>query len=135
MIILKSFSTATETIDFKCSIISRAKPWINGFHRSDGLYAKVKDYTITVINVENNYSLRGANPNICFYGMIIRLCKKEFLFGYIGPSMFLTIFTLLMLISPYEYFHIRIIALLFWVIVYFGNMNRINDLRKFILSV
>ncbi len=134
MIILKSFSTTTETTDYKDSIICRTKPWINGFHRPDGLYAKVKNNTITILDVENDYSLRGANPNICFYGIIIPLFKKRILFGYIGPSMIFTIFTLLVLISPFEYLYIKIIALLFWVIVYLGNVKRIHYLRRFILE-
>ena len=132
MIVLKSFSNTTEVVCFKDSIISRTNPWINGSHRTNGLYSKIKNNTITILNVENDFSLRGANLNIYFYGIIIRLRKKEILFGYIGPSIIFTVFTLLILICPFEYLHIRIIALLFWVIIYFGNMDKISYLKEFL---
>ena len=134
MIILKKFSNSTDMADFKDSIICRTNPWIDGFHRPDGLYCKIKSNTIKVLSVENNYSLRGSNINICFYGMIIHLFKKDILLGYIGPTIIFTVFTLLVLMCPFEYIHIRIISLLLWVIVYLGNASKINGLREFILK-
>ena len=132
MIILKSFSNTTDIVAFKNSMVCRTNPWVNGFHRSDGLYCKITNNTIKILNVENNYSLRGSNINIGFYGIIINLFKKNFLLGYIGPSIIFTVFTLLVLISPWEYLHIRIIAILLWIIVYWKDINIIHYLKEFI---
>jgi len=134
MFILKSFSNTADIADFKNKIISQTNPFINGHHRPDGLYAKIRNKTITILNVENDFSMRGANINIYFYGMIIKLFKRTFLLGCIGPSALFTALTLLTFICPFEYLHIKIIALLFWAIVYFGNFNKIGYLRELVLK-
>lgn len=131
MIILKSFSSTTDMVAFKDSIICRTNPWINRGHH-DGLYSKTTNNTIIILNVENNYSLRGSNINIGFYGTIITFFKKKILLGYIGPSIIFTIFSLLILIYPWEYLHVRIIALLLWIIVYWKDINKIHYLKEFI---
>ena len=134
MIVLKSFSDTKSVIDFKNSITNRTNPWINGLHRPNGLYSKIKNNSITILDVENDYSLRGLNLNVYFYGIIMHIGRKNYLFGHIGPPILFSVFILLVLICPFEYLHIRIIALLFWTIVYFRDINRINYLREFVMK-
>ena len=131
MIIIKKFADAQEVIGLKNSIADQTTPWINGFHRPNGTYAKINEKNITLVNVENDFSLRGSNPSIYFYGRVISIFKKHVLIGFIGPSFLLTVFTLLVLMCPFEYVYIRFIALMFWLIVYFTNMKRIKFLEQF----
>jgi len=134
MFFLKKFSDTKSVDAFKNSITSRTNPWINGSHRPNGLYSKIKNNIITILNVENDYSLRGSNLNVYFYGVIIHIGRKNFLFGHIGPPILFSAFTLLVLICPFEYLHIRIIAPLFWVIVYLVDINKIKYLREFVMK-
>ena len=131
MIIIKKFADAQEIIGLKNLIAAQTTPWISGFHRPNGTYAKINEKTITLVNVENDFSLRGSNPSIYFYGRVFSLFNKRILIGFIGPSFLLTVFTLLVLLCPFEYVHIRFIVLVFWLIVYFTNMKRIKFLEQF----
>ena len=134
MIVLKSFSDTKAVVTFKNSITTRTNPWITGLYRPNGLYSKIKNNRITILDVENDYSLRGFNLNVYFYGLFIHIGRKNFLFGHIGPPMLFSAFILLVLICPFEYLHIRIMVLLFWAIVYLKDINKINYLREFVIK-
>ena len=134
MIILKKISTEVNKNDFKNSILNETKTWIGGYNRSNGVYSKIHDDQITLISVENDFSLRTGSFNAYFYGKIIKFRKKCVLIGYAGPSWIYTLFSLLVLISPFEYIYIRFIALFFWIIVYVTDFKRINYLKDMVIN-
>lgn len=134
MIILKKIPQEVNTNDLKNSILNATKPWMGRYSRSNGVYSKIKDDQITLISVENDFSLRTGSFNVYFYGKIIKLRKKSILIGYAGPSWIYTLLSLLVVISPFEYIYIRFIALIFWIIVYVTDLKKINYLRDIVIN-
>lgn len=133
MFILKSFSSIQHKDKLKNNIISKTYPLVRSIRRSPGLYSKFTKNTITIVDAENDDSLRGGSFNIIFYGIIIHFFKKNFLFGWIGPSLSYTILTLLTVLTPFEYIEFRIVAIIVWFFVYLANNKRILALNNLVL--
>ena len=134
MFILKIFHDVTHQTNFQNYVLSMTKPFVMSTYHSSGLYSKLGKNTIKILNVENNPSLRGENFNILFYGLLIPWFSKKLLLGWIGPSLIYTIFTLLVVLLPFEYIEFRIIAFAVWIIVYLGNRKKITHLKHLILE-
>lgn len=133
MFILKFFSSIQHKDKLKDNIISKTYPLVRSIRRSHGLYSKFTKNTITIIDVENDDSLRAGSFNIIFYGIIIHFFKKNFLFGWIGPSLSYTLLTVLIVLTPFEYIEFRIVALIVWFLVYLANNKRILSLNNLVL--
>ena len=133
MFILKSFSSIQHKDKLKNNIISKTYPLVRSIRRSPGLYSKFTKNTITIIDEKYDDSSRGGSFNIIFYGIIIHFFKKNFLFGWIGPSLSYTLLTLLTVLTPFEYIEFRIVALIVWFFVYLANNKRILSLNNLVI--
>lgn len=118
--------------DFCESIASKTRPFMAKRYRTTGLYSKFGKNTVTVVNAEENFSPPGETADIMFYGIFIPWFSKRLLLGWIGTSFTLTAFLFSTMMSPFEYEHIRVIALIFWCIVYFGEKKRIRQLERLV---
>lgn len=133
MIILKLFPSIDNLNEFKNNLLSETVPLDGSRYRSSGLYSKFTKHTITILDVENNPSLRGENFNIFFYGIIISWFSKKILLGCVGPSLIYTALTLLIVLIPFEYLEFRVVSLVVWFIVYLTSSKRIFRLKELIL--
>ena len=132
MFVFKIFPNVDKLIKFENNIISMTDSFENIPYRSSGLFSRIKNFFVTILDIEKDPSLRGANFNISFNGIIIPWISKKIIFGWIGPSLLYTILTVLIASFPHEYIEFRIIAILVWFIVYLTSIKRIKRLKELI---
>lgn len=133
MFVFKSFKDTCHVEKFK-NIIKAST--LNLDHLSSycqiGFHSKLIGDIINIKDV-SEISEHGGPIYIHFYGIILKLFKRNYLIGIFIPEIIYTLFTFIVVVLADEYLYFKIILLVIWLWIYLSNYGRIKNFFAILL--